>query len=85
VTVPSSSSATAIYVRVSPTDQRTDSQTEELKAFCLTRGYAKVRLFVEKEFGVKVTRPQLDAMMGEIRTGKVARVVVYKLDRLAGR
>ena len=27
-------------------------------------------------------RPQLDAMMGEIRTGKVARVVVYKLDRL---
>ena len=50
--------------------------------FCQARGYSKVRLFVEHESGAKVTRPQLDAMMSEIRTGKVARVVVYKLDRL---
>ena len=49
---------------------------------CQARGYLKVRLFVEHESGAKVTRPQLDAMMSEIRTGKVARVVVYKLDRL---
>ena len=71
-----------LYVRVSTADQRTDSQTEKLKAFCQGRGYAKVRLFVEKESGAKMTRPQLDAMMGEIRSGRVARVVVYKLDRL---
>jgi DNA invertase Pin-like site-specific DNA recombinase len=75
-------SATALYVRVSTADQRTDSQTEELEAFCQTRGYSRIRLFVEHESGAKVTRPQLDAMMGEIRAGKVARVVVYKLDRL---
>ncbi len=37
---------------------------------------------VEPESGAKVTRAQLDAMMSEIRTGKVARVVVYKLERL---
>ena len=75
-------SATALYVRVSTADQRTDSQTKELEAFCQARGYPKVRLFVEHESGAKVTRPQLDAMMSEVRTGKVARVVVYKLDRL---
>ena len=75
-------SATALYVRVSTADQRTDSQTEELEAFCQTRGYSRIRLFVERESGAKVTRPQLDAMMSEIRAGKVARVVVYKLDRL---
>ena len=78
----SSSQTTALYVRVSTADQRTDSQTEELRVFCQARGYSKVRLFVEHESGAKVTRPQLDAMMSEVRTGKVARVVVYKLDRL---
>lgn len=80
--VTASSLATALYVRVSTTDQRVDSQVEELQGFCRGRGYAKVRLFVEKESGAKVTRPQLDAMMAEVRSGKVARVVVYKLDRL---
>ncbi len=75
-------SATAFYVRVSIADQRTDSQRREVEAFCRNRGYSKVRLFVEHESGAKVTRPQLDAMMTEVRAGKVARVVVYKLDRL---
>jgi DNA invertase Pin-like site-specific DNA recombinase len=75
-------STTALYVRVSTADQRTDSQTEELEAFCQARGYSRIRVFVERESGAKVTRPQLDAMMSEIRSGKVARVVVYKLDRL---
>jgi DNA invertase Pin-like site-specific DNA recombinase len=37
---------------------------------------------VEHESGAKVTRSQLDAMMSEIRTGMVARVVVDKLERL---
>jgi DNA invertase Pin-like site-specific DNA recombinase len=62
-------SATALYVRVFTADQRTDSQTEELRVFCRARAYSKVRLFVEHESGAKVTRPQLDAMMSEIRTG----------------
>jgi hypothetical protein len=43
--------------------------------FYQARYYSKVQLFVEHESGAKVTRPQPDAMMGEIRTGKVARVV----------
>jgi len=70
VTALSSSSAAELYVRVSTADQRTDSPTEELKTSCISRGYSKVRPFVEKQFGAKVTRPQLDAMMGEIRTGQ---------------
>jgi DNA invertase Pin-like site-specific DNA recombinase len=73
---------TLLHVRVSTADQRTDSQRREVEAFCQTRGYSKVRLFVEHESGAKVTRPQLDAMMSEVRAGKIARVVVYKLDRL---
>ena len=48
--------------------------------FCWAKDYSKVRIFVEHESGAKVTRPQLDAMMREIRTGKVACRVVYKLE-----
>ena len=40
-------SATALYVKVSTADQRTDSQVEELEAFCRSRSYAKIRIFVE--------------------------------------
>ena len=68
-------SATALYVRVSTADQRTDSQTKKLRVSCQAIGYSKVRLFVEHQSGAKVTRPHLDAMMSEVRTGKVARVV----------
>ena len=36
-------------LKLKPADQRTDSQTEELEAFCQTREYSKVRLLVEQE------------------------------------
>ena len=48
--------------------------------FCWAKGYSKVRIFVEHESKAKVTQPQADAMMREIRTGKVAYRVVYKLE-----
>ncbi|MFT5498605.1 MAG: DNA invertase Pin-like site-specific DNA recombinase [Kiritimatiellia bacterium] len=32
--------------------------------------------------GAKTSRPELDRMVGDLRAGKVERVVVYKLDRL---
>ena len=63
-------------VRAFTADPRTDSQTEELRVFCWAKAYSQVRIFVEQESGSKVTRPQLDAMMREIRTGKVAYRVV---------
>ncbi len=44
-------SATALYVRVSTADQRTDSQTEDLEAFCQARGYSKIKVFDERESG----------------------------------
>ena len=74
--------STAIYIRVSTADQRTDSQQVELEQFCRLRGYTNQRVFIERESGAKVTRPQLDALMALVRSGKVDRVVVYKLDRL---
>src|SRR5689334_1601999 len=73
---------TAVYVRVSTADQRHDSQLKELKEHCRLRQWKNVVVYTEQESGAKVTRPELDRLMKEIRSGKVERVVCYKLDRL---
>ena len=73
---------TAVYVRVSTQDQKTDSQLQELKRYCQQRGWKKSEFFVDKISGEKSTRPQLDLMLKEMRSGRVERVVTYKLDRL---
>jgi DNA invertase Pin-like site-specific DNA recombinase len=73
---------TAVYVRVSTKDQRTDSQLRELKRFCQRRGWKTLAFFVDKISGAKSTRPELDRMVQEVRGGRIERVVTYKLDRL---
>lgn len=73
---------TAIYIRVSTEGQRTDSQELELKRYCRQRGWSKLTIFTDKISGAKTSRPQLDKLMQEVRGGSVARLVVYKLDRL---
>jgi DNA invertase Pin-like site-specific DNA recombinase len=73
---------TAIYVRVSTQDQRHDSQLRELNAYCRQRGWKDLIYYQEKESGAKGSRPQLNQMMGDMRGGKVKRVVAFKLDRL---
>ena len=74
--------ATAIYVRVSTTGQKTDSQMRELKRYCKQRGWRKTEFFVDKISGAKASRPELERMVKELRAGRVERVVAYKLDRL---
>ena len=73
---------TAAYVRISTQHQRTDSQLRELKRYCQQRGWKKVEFFVDKISGEKSTRPELERMVKELRSGRVERVVSYKLDRM---
>lgn len=74
---------TAVYVRVSTRDQRTtDSQVRELKRYCQQRGWSKLEFFTDKTSGDRSSRPELDRLMGEVRSGRIERVVAYKLDRL---
>ena len=62
------------YGRVSTTDQTTRSQEDALKA-------AKVdRLFVDTYTGTKMSRPELDKALDQLRTGDV--LVITRLDRL---
>lgn len=73
---------TAVYIRVSTEGQKTDSQDQELRRYCEQRSWTQVTVYTDKLSGAKGTRPGLDRMMQDIRNGKVARLVVYKLDRL---
>ena len=70
-------------MRVSKSDgsQRTDSQAHELRRYCAARGWKDVETYVDKASGGKTSRPALDRMVKDMRDGKIARVVVYKLDR----
>jgi len=73
---------TAVYVRVSSSDQRPDSQQRELKRYCQQRKWNNAEFYCDRLSGVKASRPELDRMVGDMRAGKVERLVVYKLDRL---
>ena len=73
----------AIYARVSTSNQSTDSQLEELRAYCERRGWPEVQEFTDCISGGSTSRTGLDRLMGLVRRGKVQTVVAFKLDRLA--
>jgi len=73
---------TAVYIRVSTQEQRTDSQEQELRRYCRQRGWKDLSFYVDRICGAKTTRPELERLMRDIRGGTVGRLVVYKLDRL---
>jgi DNA invertase Pin-like site-specific DNA recombinase len=73
---------TAVYMRVSTTDQRLDSQERELRNYCRMRGWKNTVIYSEKKTGAVSTRPALDRMVQDIRAGKIERLVCYKLDRV---
>ncbi|HOX55613.1 MAG TPA: recombinase family protein [Candidatus Paceibacterota bacterium] len=74
---------TAVYLRVSTAKgtQKTDSQEYEVKRYCSARGWKDLEIYVDKLSGGKTSRPALDRMVKDMRDGKIARVVVFKLDR----
>lgn len=73
---------TAIYTRISTDKQSHDSQLHELRDYCQRRGWHEVREFGDVVSGARFTRAGLDALMAEVRRGRVDVVVCFKLDRL---
>lgn len=73
----------AIYSRVSTVGQKTDSQLREVRSYIKRRWpKAEVREFSDTASGARFSRQGLDALMEEVRAGKVETVAIYKLDRL---
>ena len=73
---------TAVYIRVSTAEQRVDSQELELRRYCGQRAWTDVKFYTDRISGASCSRPELDSMVKDVRSGNVTRVVCYKLDRL---
>ena len=72
----------AVYIRVSRLDQHPENQQSELHRYVQARGWTATEFVEHGVSGAKDRRPQLDAMMKDVKRRKFDAVVVWKLDRL---
>src|SRR5436190_9117896 len=72
---------TAIYARVSTSDQHNEIQTRELTEYVQRRGWTLAGVYQDQMSGAKAQRPGLDTLMGDARLHKFDVVIVWKLDR----
>ena len=73
---------TAIYARVSTTDQNCEAQLKELREYVARRGWTIAAEYVDTGFsGAKANRPALDSLMKAAAFKKFDCVAVFKLDR----
>ncbi len=76
----------AIYARVSTlhNGQSPEMQLNELKEYCVRRGWTVVSEFVDEGIsGSKDSRPQLNKLMSDAHKRKFDCVVVWRFDRFA--
>jgi DNA invertase Pin-like site-specific DNA recombinase len=70
----------AVYLRVSSSAQTTSNQEADVRRLAEARGYEPV-IFEETESAAKA-RPVLEAMLSDVRAGRVHGVGVWAIDRL---
>lgn len=73
--------STAIYVRVSHRDQTHASQMPDLERWAEAND-EQVVWFKDTFTGRTMDRPGMDKLLTALRTGKLSRIVVWRLDRL---
>lgn len=80
----------AVYLRVSTEGskdgkiQSTGMQKLEIKSYLQSKGFSEFEIYEDKGIsGTKRDRPALNKLLSDCKNGKVSKVIVYKLDRLA--
>ncbi|MCI9279873.1 MAG: recombinase family protein [Bacilli bacterium] len=77
-----------LYPRVSTEDQSRfghslDEQEDKLQKLCEFKGYKIYKIYREEGVSAKDTnRPKFQEMMEDMKSGKINKIIVYKLDRL---
>ena len=71
----------AVYVRVSSRSQDTRSQMPDLEGWTAAQGGA-VKWYRDKFSGRTMDRPGWNKLEADLRAGKVAKIVCWRLDRL---
>lgn len=76
---------TMVYLRVSSQTQKPDlkNQRVTLEKFCVAKGFVVDEWIEEIGSGLNFKRPKFLAIVSDITTGKVERVIVAHKDRLA--
>ena len=73
---------TAIYARVSTSDQSCEMQIRELRDYAARRGWQVVDEYVDTGWsGAKASHPELNRLLGNARVRRFDIVIVWKLDR----
>ena len=67
--------STIVYLRVSTTEQETDSQEHQVLEYCRVRGWTDPLIIRDSASGVSTSRPGLEAMLAHVRAGRVHQVV----------
>lgn len=70
-----------IYVRVSHKTQDTKSQEMDLRTWAKSQD-DEVVWYKDHFTGTEMTRPGLDALLADVRCGKITRIACWRLDRL---
>lgn len=73
---------TAIYLRVSTSDQTHESQEREVMAYAQRAGWPNLELYRDIASGSTKDRPELAKMLSDARAGRLERILAYKLDRV---
>ena len=79
----------AIYTRVSTTEQAQEGyslqeQEARLKSYCSAMNWEPCQIYTDPGYsGGSMQRPALQQLIRDVKTKKIDRVVVYKLDRLS--
>jgi len=73
----------ALYGRVSTSNQQIETQLREAREYCQRNGIVEYKTYADVGVsGGTASRPQLDAMLTDLRAGRIKTIIVYKLDRL---
>ena len=78
----------ALYSRVSTEIQKENysigEQQERMQKYCDAMKWTAYKFYTDAGFsGAKLDRPALQKLIRDVRSGKIERVLVYKLDRLS--
>ncbi len=78
----------ALYPRVSTVEQARfgyslPAQEDKLREYANYKGYEIVKVYKDELSGKNLERPEIRALISDIKAGKIDIVIIYKLDRLS--
>jgi DNA invertase Pin-like site-specific DNA recombinase len=74
---------TAVYLRVSTTEQNEAGQRAEIERWLAGNGIMDVEWYLDRQTGDNLDRPAFKRLQTAVFNGQVKTIVVWKLDRLA--